>query len=44
MLQSIQAFIITLTITAFSFASGVFISEDAEGNSNNKYIISFILD
>ena len=38
MLHTIQAFIITLTLTAFSFASGVFISEYAEGSSYNKYI------
>ena len=38
MLHTIQAFIITLTFTAFTFASGAFISEYAEGSSYNKYI------
>ena len=41
MLHTIQAFLITLSITAFSFSSGVFISEYTEGSSYNKYIEIF---
>jgi hypothetical protein len=38
MLKKFQLSIISILFITFSFASGVFISEYAEGSSYNKYI------